>query len=112
MNYIIDNRDLLLKAIEEYDIYRPQGRDILKVLVLVAEGELATITVSKLIELSGVSRQGTYNTLKYLENDKVIEHIKAPGLKLNSFRLNTTKLNSIVKYYQQTVQAKTALSKK
>lgn len=106
MNYITDDKDLLLKAIDEYDIYRPQGRSILKVLVLVAEGDVATITVSKLIEFSKVSRQGTYNTLKYLENDKVIEHIKAPGIKLNSFRLNVTKLNNIVKYYQQSIQAK------
>lgn len=105
----MENKELLLKAIDGYDIYKPQGRYILKALVAIAIDDLAMTTVSRLCELSKVSRQGTYNTLRYLENDRVIERIKNSGTRLSSFRLNRNKLDNIIKYYNQQEQAKNIL---
>jgi len=104
------NRELLLKAIDHYEVYISQGRAVLKALVAVAdENNIATISITDLSKLSKVSRQGIYNTMLYLVKDKLIE--KRPSSRLTTFVLNPEELEKIIKYHEKLMQAKSFLKK-
>jgi CTP-dependent riboflavin kinase len=106
----MNNKELLLEAIDNYDVYRLPGKNILKALVAASKKDNTVhISIKSLSELSKVSRQGVYNTLRYLEADKIIERNK--DHKLTVFILNVTELEKIVDYYNTLKAAKTILKK-
>lgn len=108
----INNKELLLEAIDNYDVYKPQGRAILKTLIIAAREDFTVhLSIKNLYELSKVSKQGAYNTLKYLENDKIINKIKIAGNRISLFSINQEKLQEIINYYQTVRRTKNTLRK-
>lgn len=106
------DKEIIIEAIESYDIYKPQGKAVLKTLVAASkEDNIARLSVKNLIELSKVSKQGIYNTMRYLENDKLVERQKVSGHRLGIFKLNKEKLLEIVDYYQNLQNTKNILKK-
>ena len=76
-DYRMSHKELLLEAIDNYDLYSPQIRTILKILVLGSkEDNTVRMTIKNLIELSKVSKQGAYNAVATLENSKILEKLK------------------------------------
>jgi CTP-dependent riboflavin kinase len=105
------DKELMLEAIDHYEIYQPQGRAILKSLVAVADNNnTAIISVKDLSNISKVSRQGVYNTLIYLTKDNILQR-NSKTRRLSEFSLNTEKLEKILDYYQSLVKAKKLLKK-
>ena len=98
------DKDLLVKAIDNYDPLTPAHRKVLKVLVDLAVDEVALITVIKLCKISTLSRTLIYQALEVLEKQEFIEVIKTDKnvnkSKLNSITLRPDGLESIVKYYE------------
>ena len=103
-----DNRDLLLEAIDNYDLYSKKQQSILKALVQVAINNVAEISTKSLGELLEISYQNTFIILRRLVSDGFIEKVKAPDQKYSSYRLIDEKLNYLIKLYYN----KQSLSKK
>ena len=111
-DYRMSHKELLLEAIDNYDLYSPQIRTILKILVLGSkEDNTVRMTIKNLIELSKVSKQGAYNAVATLENSKILEKIKEKGKRLNFFKLNQLELDRIVDQYQTLKNTKILLRK-
>ena len=106
----MNNKTELLKAIELYDVYSPQGRAVLKTIVA-ASGEdySAKLTISSICEISNVSRQGVYNCMRYIVKDQFFEIQKSSGRKISLFILNPKKLQGIVEYYNTITAVKNSL---
>jgi|GEM_PF-2575126 Fe2+ or Zn2+ uptake regulation protein len=106
------NKEEILKAIEYYDVYTPQGRSVLKTIIAAAgEDYSAKLTINSLSELSKVSRQGIYNCMRYIEKDKFLETKKTSGRKITVFELNPSKLNEVLEYYNTLKATKNSLEK-
>ena len=105
------DKELMLEAIDYYEIYQPQGRAVLKALVAVAnDNNVAIISIKDLSSISKVSRQGVYNTLIYLAKDNVMQRT-CKTRRLSEFSLNTEQLEKIIDYYQSLIKAKRLLKK-
>jgi CTP-dependent riboflavin kinase len=106
------NKEVILEAIDNYDVYSAPGRAILKTLVAASdENNIAHLSMKSLEELSKVSKQGIYNCMRYLERDNLIERSKITGHRLSIFKLNSIKLEDIVQYYKNLQQTKSILKK-
>lgn len=111
-DYRMNDKELLLEAIDNYDVLTPQGRDILRTLVIAAKDDnTVNITIKNLYELSKVSKQGAYNTLQNLEKSQFIERVKVIGNRISLFKLNATKLEEVIEYYKTIKHTKNILRK-
>lgn len=95
----MDNKDLLMEAIDHYELYTPSERAVLKTLVKLCVDDIAIITVLNLSEISHVSRPIVYNALKSMEEDRVIERTKRYKGRLSCFTVKQNKLNDIIKHH-------------
>jgi CTP-dependent riboflavin kinase len=111
-NYRMKDKELLLEAIDNYDVYSPQARALLKTMVIAArEDNTIQISVKNLYELSKISKQGAYNALRSLGHYGMIEKIRIPGQRLSFFKLSAEKLSGILNYYHSLKETKAHLRK-
>jgi len=106
------DNDMLLKAIDSYDVYNTASKSVLKTLVAMPpiENNIIKISINALAEISHLSRQGVYNALKYIERDKVVERFKKSGERVVYFKINENKINEICQYYNNLQNTKKILS--
>jgi len=108
----MQDNDMILKAIDSYDVYNTASKAVLKTLVAMPpiENNIIKISINALAEISHLSRQGVYNALKYIERDKVVERFKKSGERVVYFKINENKLNEIYQYYNNLQNTKKILS--
>jgi Fe2+ or Zn2+ uptake regulation protein len=108
----MQDNDMILKAIDSYDVYNTASKSVLKTLVAMTpiENNIIKISINALAEISHLSRQGVYNALKYIERDKVIERFKKSGERVVYFKINENKINEICQYYNNLQNTKEILS--
>jgi hypothetical protein len=106
------DNDMILKAIDSYDVYNTASKSVLKTLVAMPpiENNIIKISINALAEISHLSRQGVYNALKYIERDKVVERFKKSGERVVYFKINENKINEICQYYNNLQNTKEILS--
>ena len=100
----MDNKDLLMKAVDNYEAYSPSYRKILKLLVELSIDDVAYTTVLQLSNILVLSRQVIYEALYVFEKEKIIEIIKKDRGKISSIVLKPNKLNQIVQYYNVQIE--------
>jgi Fe2+ or Zn2+ uptake regulation protein len=95
------DKDLVMRAIDSYASYTEPRRRLLKILVGIASEGIAVISVAELHQVTKVTKAAIYATLKVFQNDEIIEPVKNQdgSLCLNSFKINMSKLDLIVKHY-------------
>ena len=94
------NKQILIHAIESYDIYSPNQRKILILLVNTSVNELSSISIDYISKTTNVSKPNVYQNIKKLEKDEIITRIRQVGAKLDSYQLNKEKLDYIIQVYQ------------
>jgi len=108
----MENKNLILKAIDSYDVYNMASKTVLKTLIASPSIDDSTIKISikALAEMSHLSIQGVYNALRYIERDKVVERFKKSGERVVYFRINKNKISKICQYYNDLQETKKILS--
>lgn len=93
------NQELLIKAIDKYELYSLSQRRVLRILVMVAIDNIASVTNKYLMEKTKLSRYSIHLILKKLEQEKFIERIRLDGARHDSFKINYFKLNEVIQLY-------------
>ena len=90
----MENKNLILKAIDSYDVYNMASKTVLKTLIASPSIDDSTIKISikALAEMSHLSIQGVYNALRYIERDKVVERFKKSGERVVYFKIKKKKI--------------------
>lgn len=95
----IDNKELLLKAIEDYEPYTNSQKKLLTALIDIAIDGSVTISVLSLSKLIGFTRAMVYIALAGLENDKAIRKINTKQARISTFEINYPRLNRLIELY-------------
>lgn len=93
------DKELLMEAIDNYDLLTSNGRLLLKSLLKIAVDDIAIISIKELSKLIKISRPTIYSSLKVLENNKFIERQVTVGSRLSSFILKPQRFNVIINHY-------------
>ena len=94
------DKELLMKAIDSYDLYTPHERKVLKTLLLISIDDVAITSILKLSKLSKVSRPVVYKATATFIKHELIENIKDERKVLNLFKLKRNKFEKIQKHYE------------
>jgi hypothetical protein len=101
----MEDKKLLIKAIDYCDLYTPNQRKLLSLFVKLAINDVITMNVKSLAFITKQSKPTIYNTIKILEKDMVIEVI-SKNIPLKMVKLNTAKLKAIKRIYLKTKRRK------
>ena len=106
-------RDIILEAIDSYDVYNDSTKSVLKSLVTIysEQDKASIISIKALAVLSNLSKQGVYNALKYIEKDNTVERFKKSGERVTYFKLSKMKLSKICEYHDKLESSRNILSK-
>jgi len=96
----MNNKELLLKAIDNYDEYVLTQRETLKALVNLSIDSVVTVSPTAFSKLIKIRRGIIYHNLKIFEKDKFIIKITKTTKRANVFRLNKIKLDYLIKLYE------------
>ena len=96
----LDNKQNLIHAIENYDIYSLNQRKILALLVNVSINHLASVSIDYIAKTVSVSKPNVYQNIKKLEKDETIVRIRQAGTKVDSYKLYKEKLDYILQVYK------------
>ena len=96
---IVDNKALLLKAIDNYELITHNERLVLKTLVQIAVDNIAVINIKKLSELTKVSRTLIYKAIDSFAQHGLVERGKSTRASLSTFKLKPVNLENITKHY-------------
>jgi len=98
------DKELLLKAIDNYDTYPQKQREILKTLIGISVNDIAIITPRELTKLLNTTKATVYYSLTRLKDDEVIINQNREKERFSTFRLNNTKLEDILNIYKRKIE--------
>lgn len=102
----IDNKELLLAAIDDYSLYTPAQRKLLQVLVnLSVDGTIVTTAIA-LARNINTTKITIYTALELFKREGLIEIPESQGVKFTSCRLKQSKLNEILSHYIKKLELK------
>jgi len=96
----INNKELLLEAIDHYDVYSLTQRETLKALVNISIDSVVTVSPTALGKLTKIRRGIIYHNLKIFEKDKFIAKVTKTTKRATVFKLSGSKLDYLVKLYE------------
>lgn len=94
-------KNIVLTAINDYDLYTQRQKKILSTLVSVSVDGVAHISVPSISKVTGLAQNSTYVILRTLEEEGCIVRERNKGQKSNAYKLNETKLNQLVRIHHQ-----------
>jgi ribosomal protein S25 len=95
------DQELLLRAIDNYDVYVATQRLTLKALVDLSIDGVASISPTSLSRLIKIGRGVIYNNLRILQEDGFIKNVGKDKNRIGLYKLNETKLEEIVELYKK-----------
>ncbi len=95
----MENKDLLLKAIDNYSIYSDTKRDVLKQLVRIEVHGTACISGKELSERIQKSKGGVFVALRTLERDGFIKKERKSGQLYSVYKLDQESLRLLIQTY-------------
>lgn len=96
----LNNKQNLIHAIEDYDVYSLNQRKILVLLVNVSVNQLASVSIDYIVKTVGISKPNVYQNITKLAKDKTIIRIRQKGTKVDAYELCKEKLDYILQIYQ------------
>lgn len=96
----MNNKQDVLEAISNYEIFTIKQRSILKTLASIEIDEIATITIPTLSRVTGISSAAVYRAIKVFSDEGYIKIIDDNSRKVCKFKINSTKINDIVKVHE------------
>jgi len=110
----MNNKEQIIKSIDNYDSYSVGYRKILKLLVELAIDDIAHITVMQLSKISMMSREMIYQALYVFQQDGIIEIVKRTKGKtgtINCIILKPNKLNQLIQFYVKQLEVQKKYTK-
>lgn len=100
-NYVkeLDDKELMLRAVEDYPVYTKRQRKMLGALVGLSTRGLVTTNVSSLVKVTGMANAAIYTLLGELEQDGAIARIGSPRAPVKAFALKYNRLHLMVESY-------------
>jgi len=95
------DKELLMKAIDNLDIYVATRRATLKALIDLSVDGVASISPTSLSRLIKIGRGIIYNNLRILEEDGYIKNIGKARNRIGLYKLNETKLEEIIELHKK-----------
>ena len=96
--YSAIQKEQLIEAIDQYDLFPPKYKLILNTLIKIAVGSIATITVKELSRLCKTSSYVIYSAFEVFEVKEMIRVIRREDSKLIECILRPHKLNEILTF--------------
>jgi hypothetical protein len=93
------DQELLLQAIDNYNLIPPTGQNVLKTLVRLAVDDMAVTNAKELNKLCKIARPTIYQAFKLLEEKGFIECHITKGSRSSSFVLKPHRLEKIIEHY-------------
>lgn len=93
--------ELLIKAIDNYDLYIGSEKEILKTMLKIATDNIAIINANSLIQITGYSKPVIYKVIKKLERDKIIVNTNSKSEPKSRFKINQDKLDEIINAFNK-----------
>jgi Fe2+ or Zn2+ uptake regulation protein len=97
----LENTELLISAVQDYEGYNRSQKMLLRAFIELAINDVVVMSITSLSKLTGISRAAIYNALKKLEQDKLIENLNVNGEKNTNFKINRHKFNYILEIYNK-----------
>jgi ribosomal protein S25 len=95
------DKELLMKAIDSYDIYVATQRLTLKALIDLSIDGVASISPTSLSKLIKIGRGVIYNNLRILQEDGFIKNIGKDKNRIGLYKLNEVKLEEVIELYKK-----------
>jgi DNA-binding transcriptional regulator GbsR (MarR family) len=93
------DKSTIIEAINSYDIYSSNQREVMKILVQTSVDNLSSVTADYISDVTNISKPSIYQYLRKLEQDDVVKRTREKGGQKNSFIINQEKLNFIIKLH-------------
>lgn len=92
----IDNKNLILEAIDNYDLYIKSCKEVLKAIVCISKDDICIINAKSLEKVVNYTNPVIYKALRVLKKDRIL--ITNDKIKEQKYRftLNRDKLNEII----------------
>lgn len=101
MTDIMKDKELLMRAIDNYDLYTPSVALILKTLIELSVDDIAVVSILRLSKLTKVSRPIIYKAIQTFEESGIIERVRKPQHKTSCFYIKPNKLMYIIENYKR-----------
>jgi len=95
----VQDKELLMRAIDNYALLPITGRSLLKILINLAIDDVVIVNIKELSKLANISRPSVYANLKLLENNGFVERQTNPRSRLSSFLIKPHKFKNIIQHY-------------
>ena len=102
----MNNKELLLEAINHYAVYSPSEKTILKLFVKIAVDDIIISKVVDLCKLTNLRKSIVYKSLSNLEKTNTIIRLNGSNKRIKTFQINKNQLNYILEIYQNFIQFK------
>jgi len=100
-DYRMNDKELLLEAIDNYDVYSPLQAKILKTFINISIDDVVIANPRKLSEMINTTRATIYSSLSKLEKDGTIKILKEKGERVYKYKLNRVKLSEILEIHKK-----------
>jgi predicted transcriptional regulator len=98
------NKDLLIKAVKEFDRFTKSQKALLILLIEFAKDDVVNMTVESIVAMSGFTRTSIYKSLTKLEQLKFISREKILNEKVGYIKLNTPSFEPVLEFYTKKIQ--------
>lgn len=107
----MENKELILKAIDNYSPYKKTRRDIFKILVNQSIAGIVSVNPGEIAGLLKLTDQAILQNLKCIEKDLFIERLPQRVIRYYSYRIREEKIESLLRSYLQKEEQKEMLTK-
>ena len=95
----IENKELLISAINDYEPYNKSEKKLLIAFVNITIDGMITTSVTSLSKLIGFTRAMVYKSLLALEQDNAIKRTNVKQARVSTFEVNYARLRYITEIY-------------
>ncbi len=92
----MNDKEFLVKAIDNYACYTKARRKLLKIFVNIALEDISIISVTDLQKITKFSKTSIYRAIRTFKADEMIESVLPRS---NIYKINSSKLDVIVRHY-------------
>jgi predicted transcriptional regulator len=98
---LISDKDLVIKAIEDYDLYSKSDKKLLGAFIDLQVANSVMVRINSLSKLMGVTRAMIYNSIKKLMDDGIISRVNTKYSRVSNYSINYSRLEQLVELYNK-----------